>query len=569
MKKILYYLFLLFIFVEIVYAEPTKLYDIMKNNAVADNKSSQYVTGNNGIDFSLVSSGTNGMGIYQFSSTANDSYPIYYYRGYLYNNNVLIGNTCWYILRTAENGSIKLLYSGLVNNGVCYNHLQPTIANEPFNEDNTMIGSFGYMYTDNTTYKTINPSNLNNIYFGNDVEYKNGKYTLVDTYYAEKFDNTAKSKYHYTCLSSSITCEKVIYIYSVRDNYTHYYVELSNGEKIEGFVEKHFTKSTNEVDSNVKKIIDKWYEDNFIQYEKYLEDVVYCNDRRVYDLGGWDKDNDLSSSQTSNKATLFLKGYGRQFVGNTKNIDFSCDVNDSFTVSEKNGNGKLKYPIALMTADEVALVSGTYGINGNDRAHSFLVDKNNLWTMTPFDYTGYSFGGTTFYMNTNFGVPNQTSVTNYYGIAPVIALNNDVFVEGNGNPDNPYKIVDMYKVEYLVEDTVLSDYAKKDYYYTGTEISIDYLEIGKEYDGYVFKGWETTDVVVTDNKFLMPDNHVYLVPLLEKIEETTEEVEEDISSDRGMEQEKNPETSDLIIMVFIVFVCSIVFIYSYKYQKEN
>ena len=59
MKKILYYLFLLFIFVEIVYAEPTKLYDIMKNNAVADNKSSQYVTGNNGIDFYLVSSGTN------------------------------------------------------------------------------------------------------------------------------------------------------------------------------------------------------------------------------------------------------------------------------------------------------------------------------------------------------------------------------------------------------------------------------------------------------------------------------------------------------------------------------
>ena len=63
-------------------------------------------------------------------------------------------------------------------------------------------------------------------------------------------------------------------------------------------------------------------------------------------------------------------------------------------------------------------------------------------------------------------------------------------------------------------------------------------------DGYVFKGWETTDVVVTDNKFLMPDNHVYLVPLLEKMEETMEEVEEDIVtlSDVGVE-----DSDDVII----------------------
>lgn len=569
MKKILYYLFLLFIFVEVVYAEPTKLYDIMKNNAVADNKSSQYVNGTSGVDFSLGSSGTNGMGIYQLSSTANDEYPIYYYRGNIYNNNVVIGDYCWLILRTAENGSVKLLYNGLYKNGGCgtddkYNRV---IASQPYNTDADFIESFGYMYTESYPYLQMKRSDLINVVYGNSVEYKNGKYTLIDTYTAASFDKNVQEKYHYSCFTNDVSCEEVNYIYSSRESTNIFYITLTNGELTEDFLNKYVVKSTNEKDSNIKLIIDDWYKNNFSQYEKYLEDVVYCNDRRIYDLGGWDKDGNLYTGSFES-LPLLMKGYERIYYGPNYGVDLSCDLNDSFTVSEKNGNGKLTFPIATITADEIVL-SGGVSKQGSGSSISFLQNVSNIWTMTPFDFLGYGYGASIFYLNSYNAVPHQTRVENYYGIAPVIALNNDVFVEGNGNPDNPYKIVDMYKVEYLVDDTVLEDYEKKDYYYPLDEVVVDYLEIGKEYDGYVFKGWKTTDVVVTDNKFLMPDNHVYLVPLLEKIEETTEEIIEDTSNDKELEQEKNPETSDLIIMVLIVFVCSIVFIYSYRIQKEN
>ena len=36
----------------------------------------------------------------------------------------------------------------------------------------------------------------------------------------------------------------------------------------------------------------------------------------------------------------------------------SCSLNDSFNVEGINGNGKLKYPIGLITADEVNMAGG-------------------------------------------------------------------------------------------------------------------------------------------------------------------------------------------------------------------
>ena len=77
-----------------------------------DNISSDYVESSSGIDFSKIASDTNGKGVYTLSQTANQSWPIHYYRGEVDNNHVIFGGYCWKIVRTTETGGVKLLYNG-------------------------------------------------------------------------------------------------------------------------------------------------------------------------------------------------------------------------------------------------------------------------------------------------------------------------------------------------------------------------------------------------------------------------------------------------------------------------
>ena len=73
------------------------------------------------IDFTIPSSDTNGKGVYVVDSTKNDENPIYYYRGEIDYNNVLFRGFCFKILRTTSEGGIKLIYSGMPNEGKCNN----------------------------------------------------------------------------------------------------------------------------------------------------------------------------------------------------------------------------------------------------------------------------------------------------------------------------------------------------------------------------------------------------------------------------------------------------------------
>ena len=66
----------------------SNLYDRLACMSVMDNVKSKYVTSSTGIKYSQVTSDTNGKGLYTFSSSTGDTYPIYYYRGNINNNYV-------------------------------------------------------------------------------------------------------------------------------------------------------------------------------------------------------------------------------------------------------------------------------------------------------------------------------------------------------------------------------------------------------------------------------------------------------------------------------------------------
>ena len=146
----------------------SNLYNKIIKYAVMDNKKSKYVTSSTGIDFSQVSSDTNGKGIYMLSSTKNDDYPIYYYRGAVENNNVLFANFCWKIVRTTETGGIKLIYNGVPDsNGACNSTGDAsTIGKSEFNTNYKDNAYAGYMYgtpgssTYSETHKNTNDSDV-------------------------------------------------------------------------------------------------------------------------------------------------------------------------------------------------------------------------------------------------------------------------------------------------------------------------------------------------------------------------------------------------------------------------
>ena len=91
---------------------------------ISDNQGGQ---SDENISFAEISSDTNGKGLYYTSKTnvTEDldgdgiGERVYYYRGAVENNNVRFGGFCWRIVRTNEDGSVRLRYNGTYSNGTC------------------------------------------------------------------------------------------------------------------------------------------------------------------------------------------------------------------------------------------------------------------------------------------------------------------------------------------------------------------------------------------------------------------------------------------------------------------
>lgn len=410
----------------------SNLYDRLACMSVMDNVKSKYVSSDMGIDFSNVSSDTNGKGVYTFSSTAGDEYPVYYYRGAVEDNNVKFAGFCWKIVRTTETGGTKLMYSGIpTNEGYCINN--DNIGSYSYNNNSNSISQVGYMYGEEYIKNIYTvPETETNIIYGNDVEYDldSKEYTLIDTFETTDWTtdkSTISSKYHYTCRTNSNKCQNVYYIYYVHtDNtYTYTYITLTKGENIDGALDNMFPEDNdkrNVKNSLAKEKIDLWYSNNMTSYTNQLEDAVWCNNRTISNKGGWNKDID-----TSNRLWFI-------FANDRKIKNNECPYLDSFTTDIANGNGKLKYPVGLVTIGELNL-SG------------FVVDKinddisygNNFMTMTSRDL--YANHGSAIHVVDSEGVLKGHQIITPAGIRPSISLNHSqVISSGDGTKNNPYVI---------------------------------------------------------------------------------------------------------------------------------
>ncbi len=192
--------------------------------------------------------------------------------------------------------------------------------------------------------------------------------------------------------------------------------------------------------SNAKIKIDKWFNENLINYSKYINpEASYCNDKSIYN---------------SDDTWTYFSGNYR--LAQTKNPTLNCNSKDV-----------IKTNIALITADEVAFAGGVYRIK-NDKVWYYLNNKNNpsinhvgeWWTMTGDAYNDtYSTIQTIESARIGCeGFINAHSVLyNAKSFRPVITLNGEnLWKSGDGSASKPYEVnaepVNMYTVSLTVNN---------------------------------------------------------------------------------------------------------------------
>ena len=377
------------------------------------------------INFSKISSDTNGKGIYVRSGTEEDANPIYYYRGAVDNNNVIFANFCWKIVRTTETGGIKLIYSGTPNNGTCNNTGDNVaISSVAFNTNFISPTYVGYKYGTvyNHASKTLSDSDL----YGTDVTYTNGTYTLTST---QTGYSQGLSTHHYTCFNSTGTCTKVYYIFCVEST-KGYYITLASGKKANEALSEMLDNNT--TDSTIKTAIDNWYSTNMTSYTNKLEDTVWCNDRSIYITGGWNPNGGSTSGGWTSYSLVFSRYKNLQ----NASPNLTCSRNlDKFTTSTENGNGELTYPVGLLTVDEIMLAGGKDYISNTSY---YLYTGTEYWTLTSRAFI--SDGSREYYISAD-GTISHSYVRSVLGVRPTISLKpGNIISSGNGTAANPYVI---------------------------------------------------------------------------------------------------------------------------------
>lgn len=380
---------------------------------------------NQTIDFSIEPSDTNGNGINILEGTENDEHPIYFYRGFdtkgkhvVSNNNVLFGGFCWKIVRTTDTGGTKIIYNGTpTNDNKCTNTTGTATqlsATSKFNSSDNSPAYVGYMY--GTVYQYYWGVATSGSLFGNSFTYSGGTYTLTNT------QDTKDNTHHYSCNNTEGTCSTIRYYY-----YNDYYIELTNGKSVSDAIEE---MQTNTTDSTIKTAIDNWYEANLASYEEYLEDTVWCNDRSMNtQTNGWKENGSL-------KEYMYYGAYGRN--AQTYKPSVTCsNKNDAFTVSNTTkGNGDLKHPIALLTADELTMAgSGEKGYSDK----SYLNTNEYSWSLSPcYFYVYYAQG---FRLNSGSGYLSSYNTNSSFGVRPSVSLAPGTSIlSGDGSANSPFKV---------------------------------------------------------------------------------------------------------------------------------
>ena len=266
---------------------------------------------------------TNGLYYTSDTTKTENGEVVYYYRGAVTNNYLVFGNYCWRIVRTVEDGSVRLRYGGTATQN-------------------------GNTYTCPQTGTVV---------------------------------NIGESIYHTSSYNKS---------------------------------------DVNYKTSDIRIVVENWYRDNIASHTSLtnlIADTPYCND--------------MSSSRSNSFETYY--GPDERLYFSTS-PQYKCpNSSHAYTVSK----GDLTYPIALLTADEVAYAGGVY-----DKGNSsyYLCTSGGYWTMSPVLYRDDEIPRV-FNVSGSGNLFRMYTVDEILPVVPVISLKNEAAVKrGTGAYNDPYVI---------------------------------------------------------------------------------------------------------------------------------
>ena len=395
------------------------------------------------IDFSHISSDTNGKGLYVRNNTVTDENPIYYYRGEVNNNNVKFANLCWKIVRTTSTGGTKLIYNGVpdATTGDCDNtgtdsQLPSTSA---YNSSANSPAYVGYSKS-STAYAMTSGTATETWYYGAGFNSSTGRLTSAAVKLA------ASRHYTYAKTDATTVATNIRYYYWGSSGNTSYYISYPRSVgTISAALNKMLHDNTNisSRPSTVQTVVNTWYEGAIKnQFDDYLEDTEWCNDRSLSmaaHLGGWDPSHALGGANF-NAIARYYSGYASEstHIKQTNNPILTCPTAvDRLSVA----GGQLTYPTGLITLDEAVMAGGMH--NAVNSTY-YLNTGQTYWTMTPAVLETTYVKVTKIFADGHLegGAGSTGTLSNAHGVRPMISLKNGlVFANGNGTVANPYTLL--------------------------------------------------------------------------------------------------------------------------------
>ena len=113
-----------------------------------------------------------------------------------------------------------------------------------------------------------------------------------------------------------------------------------------------------------------------------------------------------------------------------------AQANDKFKLS--NASAKLDYPVALITADEMAMAGGVFN---TANTNYYLYNGQYQWSLSPVDFGSNYSSAYVWGVFSSGSLHPWNSVDNYLGIRPVINLRADTQItKGDGSALNPFTV---------------------------------------------------------------------------------------------------------------------------------
>ena len=191
--------------------------------------------------------------------------------------------------------------------------------------------------------------------------------------------------------------------------------------------------------SDIKTYLDNWYA-NYTDLNKTgtkITDQIYCNDRTASTSNvAYSTTNYTTLTSWNSKGTTYYYGANGRVWNNPVSPDYKCPVaSDKFTTTTVKGNGKLSYPVGLISADEITFARLPVGKINNS---FYLYTGADYWAGSPIAFFdgdiayGFFVGGD--------GALNIDYVNYTYGVRGVVSLSSKAKLSGNGTYSNPYTV---------------------------------------------------------------------------------------------------------------------------------